>query len=118
MCGAHISLISNEFQLIIILIPLLGFIYNRYYRRALATVYTILGVCGSLIPVVWICLEHKVDSFPGFMSNGYSEIYTKFYFRIPPFLLGTALGIFSFEYKHVDKLNDGTKPFHKDFIQK
>jgi hypothetical protein len=29
-----------------------------------------------------------------------------------------ALAIFHFEYRYVDKLNDGSKPFHKDYLQK
>ena len=43
---------------------------------------------------------------------------TKIYYRLPPFVIGIALAIFNFEYKHVNRLNDGSKPFHKDAIEK
>lgn len=45
-------------------------------------------------------------------------MFTKIYFRIPPFLMGVALAIFHFEYRFVDKLNDGTHPFHKNYLQR
>lgn len=118
MCGAHISLISNEFQMIIVLIPLFGYVYNKYHRDVLTTLFFIIGIGASMVPVIYVSLAHNVVSFPGFMSNAYSEMYTKVYFRIPPFLMGIALGIFHFEYRHVDKLKDGSKPFHRDYIQK
>jgi hypothetical protein len=43
---------------------------------------------------------------------------TKIYYRLPPFLIGIAVAIFNFEYKHVNILNNGSKPFHKDVINK
>lgn len=118
MCSANISLISNEFQLVIVLIPLLGYIYKNYFRRALASVFAIIGLGGSLVPVIYMTVAHDVDGYPGFLSNSYSQMYTKLYFRIPPFLIGVALAIFYFEYRYVDKLNDGSKPFHKDYIER
>lgn len=118
MCGAHLALISNEFQLIIILIPLLGFVYKNYYRRALAIVFLVIGVAGSLIPVFYMTIKYDIDGYPGFLSPSYSDLLTKIYFRIPPFLIGMGLAIFQFEFKYVDKLNDGTKPFHKDYLEK
>ena len=118
MCASHISLISNEFQLIIILIPLLGFVYKNYFRRALMFVFGFIGIVGSLIPVLVMTIDKKVDGYPGYLSNSFNDMLTKIYFRIPPFLIGIALAIFQFEYKYVDKLNDGTKPFHKDYLEK
>lgn len=32
--------------------------------------------------------------------------------------MGIGTAIFHFEYRYVDKLNDGTKPAHKEFIDK
>ena len=116
MCSANISLISNEFQMVIILIPLIGYVYKNYYRRALAILFTVIGVGASLIPVLYMTLYKGTDSYPGYMSNSFDNMMTKIYFRIPPFLIGIALAIFQFEYKYVDKLNDGTKPFHKDYF--
>lgn len=117
MCLAHISLISNEFQMIIVLIPLFGYIYNKYHRQVLTVMFFLIGVGASLIPVVQMTLKYNVDGFPGFLSNSYSDMYTKVYFRIPSFLMGIALGIFHFEYRHVTILRDGSKPFHRDYIQ-
>lgn len=104
--------------MIIVLIPLFGYVYNKYHRKVLTTLFIIIGLGASMIPVMYVSLAHNVVSFPGFMSNAYSEMYTKIYFRIPPFLIGIALGIFHFEYRHVEKLKDGSKPFHRDYIQK
>jgi hypothetical protein len=104
--------------MVIVLIPLLGYIYNKYHRRVITSFFFLIGIGASLIPVIYVSLKYKVESFPGFGSNAYSDMYTKLYFRIPPFLMGIALGIFHFEYRHVDKLNDGSKPFHRDYIQK
>jgi hypothetical protein len=116
MCSANISLISNEFWLIIVLIPLFGFVYKNYYRRALACWFFLIGVGASLIPLVYVSLAFNTDSYPGFMSNAYDNMMTKIYYRIPPFLIGIACAIFHFEFKYVDKLNDGSKPFHKDYL--
>jgi hypothetical protein len=44
-------------------------------------------------------------------------IISSLYFRITPFLFGIALAIMKFEYKYVDKLNDGNKPFHKVYLE-
>jgi hypothetical protein len=53
MCMTNIALISNEFQMIVVLIPLFGFIYKNYYRRLLATVFFLIGIGGSLVPVLY-----------------------------------------------------------------
>jgi len=118
MCMSSVSLISNEFQMIIILIPLIGYIYKNYFRRALAVAFTTIGIFGSLVPVLYMTLVKGTDSSTGWMSNAYDNLTSKIWFRIPPFLIGMALAIFHFEYRYVDKLNDGSKPFHKDYLQK
>lgn len=56
MCAAHISLVANEFQLVVVLIPLLGFVYKNYFRRALSIIFLIIGVGGSLIPVIYLTI--------------------------------------------------------------
>lgn len=119
MCGAHFSMIANEFMMIAILIPLLGFVYKNYYRRILVITFCIFGIFGSMVPVLYMaCKNPPVDAYPGFFNNAYDDMMSKIYYRIPPFLIGIALSIFNFEYRYVDKLNDGSTPFHKDFIQK
>ena len=118
MCGAHISLIANEFQMVIILIPLFGFVYKNYGRRILYALFIIVGVFGSLVPVFYLTIKWEVDAFPGFLSNSFSDMLSKLYFRIPPFLIGIGLAVFQFEYKYVDKLNDGNPPPHKVFMKK
>ena len=35
---------------------------------------------------------------------------------MPAFLLGMGFAIIIFEYKYVEKLSDGTNPFHKKFL--
>lgn len=42
----------------------------------------------------------------------------KFFYRLPPFIMGIALAIIKFEHKYVGTLNDGSKPFHKVIIDK
>jgi hypothetical protein len=117
MCGAHFSLIANEFMMIAILIPLIGFVYKNYYRTTLMIVFLVFGLGASMVPVIYMTnKEDPVVAYPGFYSNAYSDMFTKVYFRIPPFLIGIALSIFNFEYRYVDRLNDGSTPFHKDFI--
>lgn len=116
MCMASVSLISNEFQMIIILIPLIGYIYKNYFRRALASAFTIIGLFGSLVPVLYMTLVKGTDSWTGYQSNAFDNLTSKIWFRIPPFLIGMGLAIFHFEYRYVDKLNDGSKPFHKDYL--
>jgi hypothetical protein len=69
MCMASVSLISNEFQMIIILIPLIGYIYKNYFRRALAVAFTSIGLLGSLVPVLYMTLVKGTDSSTGYMSN-------------------------------------------------
>lgn len=44
-------------------------------------------------------------------------MFNKFFFRVTPFLIGIALAILKFEYKYVDKLNDGKKPLHKIILE-
>jgi hypothetical protein len=80
--------------MVIILIPLLGFVYKNYYRTVLGVVFLIIGVCGSLIPVIYMTFHNNIDGYPGFLSNSYSDMYSKIYFRIPPFLIGMGLSIF------------------------
>jgi hypothetical protein len=73
------------------------------------------------VPVLYITLRTDspvVDAYAGFLNGSYNDMLTKIYYRLPPFLIGIALAIFHFEYKHVEKLNDGSKPFHKDFIDR
>lgn len=112
-------MIANEFMMIAILIPFIGFVYKNYYRKVLITVFSIFGICGSIIPVLYMTnKDPPVDAYPGLYNNAYDDMMTKIYYRIPPFLIGIALSIFNFEYRYVDKLNDGSTPFHKDFIQK
>lgn len=79
-------------------------------------IFSVLGLM-SLVAVVTITIEFNVDGYPGFMSKAFSDMYTKIYYRLPPFLIGVALSIFHFEYKHVDKLKDGSQPFHKNLIK-
>ena len=104
--------------MIAILIPFFVFVYRHAYRKILLTTFLLVGVCGSLIPVVYMTIYYDVNSYPGFQSNGTDFLFFRLYFRIPPFMMGIAFAIFYFEYKYVDKLNDGTKPFHKDFIDR
>jgi peptidoglycan/LPS O-acetylase OafA/YrhL len=117
-CGGHLAQIANEFQLIILLVPILAYLYQNYNskRKVLYMIFSVLGLM-SLAAVVTITIEFNVDGYPGFMSQAFSDMYTKIYYRLPPFLIGVALAIFHFEYKHVDKLKDGSQPFHKHLIK-
>ncbi len=120
MCGSHFSLIANEFQLVVILIPLFGYIYKNYFRMTLTSAFILIGVGGSIAPVLYFTAVKNppVDAYAGFLNGSFSDMLTKIYYRLPPFLIGIAVAIFNFEYKHVNKLNDGSKPFHKDYIDK
>jgi hypothetical protein len=119
MCGSHFSLIANEFQLVVILIPLFGYIYKNYYRLTLISAFCFIGICGSIIPVLnFTTKSPPVDAYAGFLNGSYNDMLTKIYYRLPPFLIGIAVAIFNFEYKHVNKLNNGSKPFHKDYIDR
>lgn len=44
----------------IILIPLLGYIYKNLYRRALVISFIIIGVGFSMIPVIWVTFANDV----------------------------------------------------------
>ena len=119
MCGSHFSLIANEFQLVVILIPLFGYIYKNYFRMTLTSAFFLIGFGASIIPVLYFTTRQDfVDAYAGFLNGSYNDMLTKIYYRLPPFLIGIAVAIFNFEYKHVNKLNDGSKPFHKDYIDK
>lgn len=59
-CASNITLISNEFQLIVILIPLLGYVYKNLYRRALIITFSIIGVGFSMVPVIWVTIANNV----------------------------------------------------------
>ncbi len=104
----------------IVLIPLFGFIYKNYFRMTLISAFLFIGIAGSVGPILYITIsaEPQIDAYAGFLNESYQKILTKIYYRIPPFLIGIALAIFNFEYKHVNRLNDGSKPFHKDIIDK
>lgn len=80
-------------------------------------IFSILGLM-SLAAVVSITFKYNVDGYPGFMSTAYSDMYNKIYYRAPPLLIGIAVSIFHFEYKYVDKLKDGSQPFHKNILKK
>jgi hypothetical protein len=67
---------------------------------------------------VIITIKYNVDGYPGFMSKAYSDMYNKLYYRVPPLLIGISVSIFHFEYKYVDKLKDGSQPFHKNILKK
>eukprot|EP00347_Sterkiella_histriomuscorum_P003458 403364220 len=115
-CGNHLTYISNEFQMIAVFIPLFVFIYQKAYRKVLISSFVIIAVCGSLIPNFWMTMKYEINSYPGFLSNGYDYMFMKAYYRMPPFIIGIALAIIKFEYKFVGTLNDGSKPFHKPII--
>jgi len=102
------------------LIPLFGFVYKNYFRITLISSFLIIGIVGSIVPVLYFTTKNKepVDAYPGFLSSSFNDMLSKIYYRLPPFLIGIAVAIFNFEYKHVNKLNDGSKPFHKDVIDK
>ena len=104
----------------VVLIPLFGFIYKNYFRMTLLSTFLFIGVAGSVAPILFITIsaDPQIDAYAGFLNESYEKILTKIYYRLPPFLIGIALAIFNFEYKHVNRLNDGSKPFHKDIIDK
>jgi len=106
--------------MVIILIPLFGYIYKNYFRMTLTSAFILIGVIGSIAPVLYFTAvkDPPVDAYAGFLNGSFNDMLTKIYYRLPPFLIGIAVAIFNFEYKHVNKLNDGSKPFHKDYIDK
>ena len=120
MCGSHFSLIANEFQLVVVLIPLFGYIYKNYYRHTLIFTFLLFGIVGSIAPVVYFTAiqDPAVDAYAGFLNASFNDMLTKIYYRLPPFLIGISIAIFIFEFKHVDKLNDGSYPSHKRYIEK
>lgn len=102
----------------IVLVPLFVFVYKNAYRKVLISTFIFVAVFGSFIPTFYISYKYEINSFPGYMSNGFSSLFMKTYYRMPPFMLGIALAIMKFEYKFVGTLNDGTTPFHKILIEK
>ena len=72
----------------------------------------------SMAAVIIITIKYNVDGYPGFMSNAYTEMYTKLYYRLPPMLIGIALAQLHFEYKCVEKLTDGSLPYSKILFNK
>lgn len=102
----------------VVLIPLFVIIYRNAYRRFLIGSFVVVGIFGSLIPNIIMTLKYDINAYPGYLSNGFDYLFMKIYYRIPPFIMGIALAIIKFEYKFVGTLNDGTKPFHKSFIDK
>lgn len=102
--------------MVAVFIPLFIYIYRKAYRKVLIASFLIITIAGSLIPTFVMTFEYGINSFPGFMSNGYDYMFMKTYYRIPPFIIGIAIAIVKFEYKYVSVLNDGTKPFHKPLI--
>ena len=117
-CGNNLTYIANEFQMMVILIPLFVLVYKNAYRNVLIGALFVVGICGSLIPTFVLTLQNNINGYPGYLSNGYDLLFMKIYYRIPPFLMGIALGIIKFEYKYVGTLNDGTYPVHKALIDK
>jgi hypothetical protein len=87
------------------LVPLISYFYSNFNsrRKILYLIFSILGLM-SLAAVVTITIKFNVDGYPGFMSKAYSDMYTKIYYRLPPFLIGVALAVFHFEFKYVEKL--------------
>jgi hypothetical protein len=108
-CGAHLPMIANEFWMIVVLIPLISYFYNNFNnkRKVLYLVFSLIGLI-SMAAVLTITIKLNVVAYPGFLNLAFSNMYTKVYFRIPPFLIGAALSVFHFEYKYVDKLKDGS----------
>ena len=78
--------------MIILLIPVLAYFYHNYNskRKILYTIFTVIGLM-SMAAVVTVTIKYKVDAYPGFMSNSYTDMYTKLYYRLPPMLMGIAL---------------------------
>jgi hypothetical protein len=118
-CGAHLAQIANEFQLIVLLIPVLAYFYHNFNskRKILYTIFTVIGLM-SMAAVVTVTIKYKVDGYPGFISEAYSDMYTKLYYRLPPMLIGIALAQLHFEYKCVKNLTDGSLPYSKILVNK
>jgi hypothetical protein len=90
MCASNIAMISNEFMLIVILIPLFGLIYKRCFQRTLWITFIVIGLGGSMFPVIYMTIKYGIEGYPGFLSNSYAYMYLKLYYAIPPFLIGIA----------------------------
>ena len=80
----------------------------------------IVTVCIGVgfIPTLYMSIKHNINSFPSFFEQGFNDMFNRIYYRIPPFILGVVYAVIKFEYKFVDKLNDGTRPPHKKFLDK
>ncbi|CDW80987.1 UNKNOWN [Stylonychia lemnae] len=117
-CVGHLTYISNEFQLLIVLIPMFVVIYKHAFRKVLIGSFIFVAIFGSLIPTIVMTYKYEINSYPGYLSQGYNYMFMKVYYRIPPFLFGILIGIIKFEYKYVGTLNDGSKPFHKSLIDR
>ena len=62
-------------------------------------------------------LKH-INSFSVFNDEAYWVLYPRLWYRTVAFIAGITFAIMRFEYKYVDRLNNGTKPKHKQFLEK
>eukprot|EP00347_Sterkiella_histriomuscorum_P007239 403349727 len=117
-CGMALTFFANEFWLSIILIPIFLSLYKNTFRKVFIVSFLVITVVFSLIPTVVVAIDENVNPYPNLDSLMGEAIISRIYYRIPAFICGVVLAIIKFEYKYVDKLNDGTYPFHKQFIDK
>jgi hypothetical protein len=109
---------SNELQLVLFLIPTFTFIYKNTYRKVLIISIVLVCVGVGFIPTLYMSLKNNINAYPSYFEHGFNDLFPRIYFRVPPFILGVVYAIIKFEYKYVDKLNDGTKPPHKKVLDK
>ncbi|CDW85512.1 UNKNOWN [Stylonychia lemnae] len=115
-CGLALTFFSNDVQMVLTLIPLYLYLYKNTYRKVFIISFLIIAFGASFIPTFYYTFTKKVNSFPNIDTKMAQEILSRLFYRIPLFLCGIALAILKFEYKYVDKLNDGSFPFHKKFL--
>lgn len=117
-CGLALTFFANEFWLCIVFVPLYIFLYKNTFRKVFVASFVVIAVFLSIIPTIVLSIQENVNSYPNMDTMMSETVLSRIYYRLPAFLCGLSLAIIKFEYKYVDKLNDGSYPFHKKLIEK
>lgn len=118
MCIPFLFYISLEVQFIIVFIPLFVYAYKYLNRYKLYAIFLVITLGLSTFPVLVISLVNGLNLYPEVFSNSWEYIYKRTWFRLPAFVIGIALAIVKFEFKYVERMNCGRRPFHKKYLEK
>mmetsp|Transcript_38631 Transcript_38631/g.36986 ORF Transcript_38631/g.36986 Transcript_38631/m.36986 type:complete len:106 (-) Transcript_38631:1001-1318(-) len=69
-----------------------------------------------MIPCLAVTIYRELNFYPEVFSVSWDYLYKRPWFRVTPFVFGLVLGIVKFEFRYVEKLNNGRKPEHKKFL--